>query len=361
MSDSAQPMVSVIILVFNGKRFLNKCLDSILKTLYSNFEVILVDNASTDKSIELAQKRFRQNNFRIIRNNKNVGFAKGNNIGARIANGKYIVFLNIDTEVDPKWLQELVTVLESDETIGAVQSKLLLFDRKTIDGAGDFINFYGRGWIRGYGEEDKGQYDKISEVFSARGAAMTVKKQVLDEVGYFDSDFFILYEDIDLSWRIRLGGYKIMFIPKSIVYHFGSGVRKTFQRPAESYYLNIRNGLVTLIKNYALRNLLIGGTVNILSELTQFLMSLPFPSKRRYNLSRLSALLWILLNFRSLWKKRLHAQYYVRKISDDQIKKLMIKCNSPFLGIIWNLFYKDVIDYNRFLNENILSNNRWIS
>ncbi len=150
---STQPMVSIVILNFNGKKFLNQCLDSVLQSDYRNFEVILVDNASTDGSIELVQKNFHQHsNLRIVTNGTNLGFAEGNNIGARAATGKYVVFLNNDTEVDPEWLQELLIVVESDKTVGAAQSKLLLLARaraKTIDSAGDFVNCYGKGWMRG--------------------------------------------------------------------------------------------------------------------------------------------------------------------------------------------------------------------
>jgi hypothetical protein len=357
-----EPIVSVVVLNFNGKKFLGRCLDSVLKSDYPNFEVIFVDNASTDGSVEFVRSNFGQNsNLRIMRNDRNFGFAEGNNIGVRAAKGNYVVFLNNDTEVDHMWLKELVTVMESDKKIGAAQSKLLLFDRKTIDSTGDFINFYGRGWMRGHGEQDRGQYNKVDEIFSARGAAMIVKKQILEEVDYFDPAFFMVCEDVDLSWRIRLCGYKVMFVPKSIVYHFGSGTRKVFQRTAQSYYYNIRNGLFMLIKNYDLKNLFSSVLIYIMVDLTLFLISVPFPSKKEYNLSRAKALLCVLLNFPCVWKERLRVQYCVRKISDDQIKKLMIKGNSPFLAITWNLFYKNSVDYNHFINEQVYLKNKWVS
>jgi GT2 family glycosyltransferase len=171
-------MISIVILNFNGKKFLDECLSSVLKSNYPDFEVIFVDNASTDGSVEFVQSNFRgYSNLRIIRNNRNLGFAEGNNVGAKVAKGEYVVFLNVDTKVDPNWLKELVTAMESDESIGAAQSKLLQFDGRTIDSAGDFINFYGFGWMRGHGEIDRGQFNKIDEIFSARGAAMIVRKK----------------------------------------------------------------------------------------------------------------------------------------------------------------------------------------
>jgi len=235
--DSMRPLVSIIVLNYNGMKFLPGCLSTLLNTSYPNFEIIVVDNSSKDGSVDLIKRSFGSSpRLTVQQNERNFGFAEGNNIGARLANGKYIVFLNVDTQTDSEWLTKLVEVMESDESIGAAQNKLLLFDHSTIDSTGDFINFYGRGWMRGYGEQDKGRYNKADEVFSARGAAMIVKKQVLEEVGYFDPAFFMVCEDIDLSWRIRLRGCKVMFVPKSIVYHFGSGTRKEFQRPAQSYY-----------------------------------------------------------------------------------------------------------------------------
>jgi GT2 family glycosyltransferase len=355
-------MISIVILNFNGKKFLDECLSLVLRSNYPNFEVIFVDNASTDGSVEFIQSNFREHsNLRIIRNNRNLGFAEGNNVGAKVAKGKYVVFLNVDTKVDPNWLKELVTVMESDKSIGATQSKILLFDGRTIDSAGDFINFYGFGCLRGHGEIDRGQFNRMDEIFSARGAAMAVRKKVLEEVGYFDPAFFMTCEDLDLSWRIRLCGYKIMFVPTSTVYHFGSGVRKNFQTSAQSYYYNTRNVVVMLIKNYGLKNLLLSLTGYLTIEIILFLISIPFPSKKAYNLSRLKAILWSILNFRSIWRERLRVQHYIRKISDDQIKKLMIKGNPPFLTIVWNTFYKNFIDHNHFINQKIYSKNKWLS
>lgn len=352
-------MVSIIILNFNGRRFLTQCLDSVLKSDYPSFDVILVDNASIDESIELVQRNFGQySNLKIILNNRNLGFAEGNNVGARVAKGKYFVFLNNDTEVESKWLSELVTAMESDGAIGVAQSKLLLFNSERFDSAGDFISFSGRRWMRGHGDKDEGQYDRVSEIFSARGAAMAIRRQVLDDVGCFDSDFFMICEDMDLCWRIRLNGYKVVFVPKSVVYHFSSGTRAKTQGSRESCYYNVRNGIIMLIKNYDSENLFRNIIVNVLSELALFLMSLPFPSKRSYNLSRLRALIWVLLNFKHIWEKRLNVQCRVRKVSDSLIKKAMIRGNSPFLSVIWELLYKNRVDYNRFLNKQIFLKNR---
>jgi hypothetical protein len=354
------PLISVVILNFNGKKFLEKCLISVFNSDYSNFEVILVDNYSDDESIEIAEKSFsKYSNFKIIRNYKNLGFAEGNNVGARVAKGKYVIFLNNDTEVDSEWLKELVIVMESNDTIGAAQSKLLLFDRKTIDSTGDFINSIGQGWMRGKDEEDQGQYDKVDEIFSARGAGMIVKNQILQKIGYFDSDFFMVCEDVDLCWRIRLNGYKIVFIYKSVIYHFGSGTRKQIERSFQSQYYNSKNNLIMLIKNYDLRDVIIYVPQYIIFQLIFFLFSIPFPAKWEYNLSRIKAIIECIVNFKSIWKKRINVQYKIRTVPDKQIKKYMIRLNVLLL-IVWNLFYKNSLDYNHFINKLVLINNKWI-
>lgn len=354
-------LISIIIINFNGKRFLENCLRSVLTSNYTNFEVIIVDNASTDGSIELIQEKFQYNNLKIVKTGLNLGFAEGNNLGAKMAKGKYVVFLNNDTEVDKNWLKELVKVMESDKSIGAAQSKLLLFDRKTIDSAGDFINSYGYGWMRGVGEEDIGQYNETDEIFSARGAGMIVKKNILKSVDYFDSDFFMVCEDIDLCWRIRLKGYKIIFVPASIIYHFGSGTRKIFQMTSQSYYYNVRNILITLIKNTAISTMFTSVIKRTIIEVIQFLFSLPYSSKRGYNLCRLQALLWNLLNFRFVYLKRIRTQLLKNKVTPAKTTDLMIKGNSPFLSIVWRLFYNGKVDHNYFINNVIMSKNRWLS
>jgi GT2 family glycosyltransferase len=257
MENDKGPLVSIIILNYNGMKFADKCLTSVLNTRYHNFEVIFVDNASTDGSLEYAKKRFGKNRrLRFVVNKKNYGFAKGNNIGLRHAKGEYVVFLNIDTEVDPNWLTELVKVMDSDPTVGAAQSKLLTMDdQKRIDACGLTLTPYGFFAERGSGEVDRGQYDSAVEIFAAKGAAMAVKREVLEKVGPFDEDYFIFAEEVDLCWRIWLAGYRVVLVPKSIVFHFGAGIVKMIW-PQKSPPYWYRNTLVTFLKNASTKNLL---------------------------------------------------------------------------------------------------------
>ena len=249
------PLVSVILLNHNGKNFLNECLESVLNSNYHNFEVLLIDNASTDDSIKIAKEKFGKSPYlRILRNFDNLGFAAGNNVGVKYGQGEYVVFLNNDTIVEPHWLVELVSVMETDAKIGAAQSKLLsLADKRFIDSAGDFIDYYGFPIRRGsWGEEDKGQYDLIEEIFSARGAAAIVRSKILTEIGAFDADFYLNYEDIDLCWRIRLNGYKIVFVPKSRVYHMGGA---SVTSSTLSIFYTEKNRISALLKNMSCKYL----------------------------------------------------------------------------------------------------------
>jgi hypothetical protein len=327
-----KPRVSVIVLNWNGKHFLEKCLDSLLNQDYTNFEVLLVDNGSTDGSVEFVKEKFGKNtNLKVIALKKNYGFSKGNNIGIKYAQGDYVIILNNDTVVKPNWLIELVSVMESDAKIGAAQSRLLsLADKRTIDSAGDFVDYYGLSIRRGsWGEEDKGQYDRIEEIFSARGAALIVRSKILVEIGAFDADFFLSYEDMDLYWRIRLNGYKIVFVPKSRVYHIGGA---TTISSSVNVFHNEKNRLSTLLKNMPRKYLVKYNPLTF--TLGEMIGDLMF--KRPSLLyARIKAILWVLKNFKRIWCKRLLIQRYITKIDHEMVNEYMLKTNLKLLVLLF--------------------------
>jgi len=192
------PLVSVVILNYNGELFLKRCVNSVLNSRYPNLEVIFVDNASTDGSVKLTRNFFdHDERLQIVESNVNGGCAMGYNLGAVKANGKYVVFLHNDTKVSPDWLKELVNVMESNSTVGVAQSKLLIMDSNKIFSAGGHFDHFGLCYKRGFGEEDQGRYDKLDEVFFAQSPTMAVRSSALKEVGYFDPLFFY-HEDVDL-------------------------------------------------------------------------------------------------------------------------------------------------------------------
>jgi len=319
------PLVSVIIVNFNGLRFLNSCLKSVLSTDYANFEVIFIDNASTDGSVEFVKERFgRTFNLTIISNEKNLGFAEGNNVGIKIARGNYIVFLNNDTEVTQSWLRELVKVMENDYKIGIGQSKLLfLVNRKCFDSAGEFIDRYGVEMSRGgdWKEEDKGQYDLVEEIFYAKGAAMIIRRNVLDEIGLFDPLLFLTQTDADLCWRARLGGYKVVYVPKSVVYHVGEASSPALKK----VFYTSKNQLLILIKNYNLCNLMKFFPFAVVIVFSTILAELLIRLRPDLAFERFKGILWSLIKFKFIWKQRVNVQYRVRKVPDSCVTKHMVK------------------------------------
>jgi len=244
--------IAIVILNWNGKGFLEKFLPSVVK--YSqNADVIVADNFSTDDSIDFLTKSYPQ--IRIIALKENYGFAKGYNEALKEVNAAYFVLLNSDVEVTENWLPPCIELLESDAFIGACQPKIKAYYNKDYfeyaGAAGGFIDKYGypfcRGRIFDTLEKDTNQYDNETEVFWASGACLFVKSSVFNQLGGFDATFFAHMEEIDLCWRMKHLGYKVMFTHQSTVYHVGGGtLNKT--NPTKTF-LNFRNSLLMLYKN----------------------------------------------------------------------------------------------------------------
>ena len=241
------PLVSVIIVNYNGRTFLDKCFSSLLLQSYPDMEIIFVDNGSKDGSIEYIRKEFPS--VEIIANNENFGFAKGNNIGIRIAKGELIATLNTDTEVTPHWLEELVNAMVSDENVGMCASKMLFMkDPELINSTGIVISRSGTCWDRGIFERDVGQYESMEEVLGPCAGAALYRMSMLQEIGLFDEDFVAYFEDTDLALRGRLAGWKCLYVPKAVVYHAFGGTAG-FETDYTIYHGN-RNMLWNAIKNF---------------------------------------------------------------------------------------------------------------
>lgn len=332
-------LASIVVLNYNGEKFIEPCLSSVFKSNYPNFEVILVDNGSTDNSIKIAREKFGKDpRLRIILNHKNLGFAEGNNVGIGVSKGDYIVLLSNDTKVHPNWLKELIGVIESNEKIGAAQPKLLLMHKPNyINSIGVYIDFFSNPFRRNFpGEKDRRQYENIIEVFMGAAIALALRRDVLEEVGVFDEDFFIYAEDLDLCWRIWLAGYKVVYVPKAVVYHKGAATIKSKSMarakerpPFEFHYY--KNHLMCLLKNYELKNLIKTFPGYIFGHLALILFG-SFKRKQSYLLKDFfKAIFWIILNFKSIWRKRLEVQQKIRKKSDDYLLGKVIKNTSQLI------------------------------
>ena len=253
MSKKNPSSISIIIVNWNGQPLLAQCLPSVVASDYHNLEIIVADNASTDTSVQWIKDTFPE--VKIVQHPENWAYSKGNNQAIPHASGKYVLLLNNDVEVTKNWLQPLVEILDNDATVAAVQPKLLQYTNRQLfeyaGGAGGFIDKYGYPFTRGRLfftlETDAGQYDDERDVFWATGAAMLMRRSVLEEVGYFDESFFMHMEEIDLCWRIKRAGYRIRVAPSSVVYHIGGASLP--QGDSRKTYFNFRNSLIMLYKN----------------------------------------------------------------------------------------------------------------
>ena len=212
---------SVIVLAWNGVEYLEHCLDAVLSQDYADFEVIVVDNGSTDGSADLVAEHYPQ--VLLICNERNLGFAAGNNVGLRAATGDVLVLLNQDTVVQPGWLAALVSAFE-DPTVGVAGCKILDLDGETIQHAGGYLlSPIAEGKHYGFGERDEGQYNQPREVEYLTGAALAVRRAVFEQVGDLDTQFFPgYYEDADLCVRVHQAGFKVLYWPAAVVHHYGS-------------------------------------------------------------------------------------------------------------------------------------------
>lgn len=242
-SRQSTPLISVVILNYNGERFIRDCLDSVLADDYYPKEILLVDNASRDGSLKTARE-YQNRGVTVIENEANFGFPKGCNRGIALARGDVIVLLNIDTIVRPGWLRHLASPLNEDAAIGVVVSKLLFFDGETIQYAGGGLSPNGLTYHDGYGEKDDAQFDRRRDTTYATGASVAIRVDLLDRLGGLDEKFPLYFEDVDFSLRAQQAGYRVVYQPESVVLHYESfGSRKRSWR----YYYNYHRGRIRLI------------------------------------------------------------------------------------------------------------------
>lgn len=240
------PTVSVVIINWNGKEHLARCLASLEAQTYRDFETIVVDNGSTDGSVAFVRERFPA--IRLICNDRNLGFARANNQGIAMARGRYIALLNNDTQTEPQWLEALIHAAETHPEIGAFAPLVLFNDRRdTVDSAGLKVSVLGHGIQNLLGEHVE-RVGGVCEVFGVSATAALFRRELLQDVGLFDEDYFIYYEDVDLAWRARLRGWRSFLVPQAIVYHAHSatvGRGSPFKKR-----LLMRNRLWTVAKDY---------------------------------------------------------------------------------------------------------------
>ncbi len=236
--------VCVIIPNWNGAQHLPICLDSLRQQTHDAFEILVVDNGSTDATFEVLA---RYPEVQVLALGENRGFTGACNAGFRASEAEIQVLLNNDTETHPRWLEEVTAAFAAHPEVGLVASKMLLFDqRDTFHTAGDYVTLDGLAHNRGVWQQDEGQYDHPAYVFSACGGSAAYRATLLTEIGPLDDDFFFSFEDVDLAWRAQLAGWRCLYLPDAIVYH---KLKASGGGTTASFY-DARNRLWTLVKNY---------------------------------------------------------------------------------------------------------------
>ena len=305
-----EPKVSIVIVNYNGKSLLDTLLKSISKLSYKNREVILVDNNSSDGSQKFIKKNYKK--VKLVENKNNLGYS-GINSAIKFCKGKYILFLNNDMELDKNSVSELVKAINPDRDIAMAAPRLVNFYDKRLKSGGTWLSraFY-NGHIQGTGNENAKEIPYL-------GVGL-IRKDFVDLFGYlFDPDYFIYGEDVDLGLRIRLCGKKILFEPKSTMYHMHS---VTMQKQSKSFsaYLMERNLLITFFKNLELKSIVLLLPYVKLMRFIAIIKDI-FTLRPDLACARLKALLWVLFNFNKILKKRNETQKF-RKVDDSYILKI---------------------------------------
>ncbi len=249
----ANAIVAIVILNWNGRKYLEQFLPSVLATTYENKKIVVADNASTDDSVNFLKAHYPS--IELIHNGGNLGFAKGYNTALKEVEADYFILLNSDVQVMPGWVEPIIELMDADRSIGACQPKILSYHHPAqfeyAGACGGWIDKLGYPFARGrvfdYCETDEGQYDEIAPCFWATGASLFVRAAVYKELQGLDEFFFAHQEEIDLCWRMQMRGHKVFVHPQSIVYHVGGGTLP--QGNNLKTFLNFRNNLIMLYKN----------------------------------------------------------------------------------------------------------------
>ncbi len=325
-SASALPLVSVIILNYNGLAFLPRCLETLRRTTYAPLEFIVVDNCSSDGSVSYLREHHPDVKLHISA--KNLGYSGAYNAVIPKASGEILVLLNFDVEVEPEWLNQAVSLLVENPRIAAAQPKLRSLQRRNLfeysGGGGGLIDCYGYPLVRGRVfdtvEEDCGQYDDSVPIHWASGAAFVVRRSDYAAAGGLDDSFFLHMEELDLCWRFWLMGREVVAAPQGIVYHY-AGAALSAERYHKMYY-NHRNGLVMLLKNYGAGSLWRYLPVRWALDWVTVLAS-PFRGEPKRSAAVLAAHLYVLFHLRSIIRKR-RAVQRLRRRKDRDLRHVIL-------------------------------------
>ncbi|MEM2139809.1 glycosyltransferase family 2 protein [Nitrososphaera sp.] len=345
-----KPLVSIVLITYNGKELLARYLPTIVSLSYNNKEIIIVDNASTDGTKEFLEQNFPQ--VQVIRTEKNEGTAEGSNIGARAAKGDLIFWLHNDMHLAPYTLDRMVTKITSSERIGICTCKVKKMTAEgeflnTIDSVGGGLDKYGFPVARGMGEEDKAQYDDIEKTFFAFGGPLMIKTHVFNELGGMDPYTFTLADDIDLCWRCWLLGYDVVVDTGTVIYHRLSATLSSFARENKRY-LSERNTLRMLIKNYSSTSLLRALPVYLALVLAEICF---FIAVRKTHLvwADLRAIGWNLVHLGNTLHERRKVQR-TRRAKDSEMSSFMEQRSFKLAYFKWFMSNRSDPAWQSYLN-----------
>lgn len=336
------PLVSIIIVNWNGKHHLIPCLSSLNKITYKNVEIIIVDNNSTDGS-QAAVKSRSKKNIVLVQNSDNKGFAEANNIGFKYAKGKYVLFLNNDTIVDRDFLEPLVTQLETNRMTAGNQPKILQHpNTKLVDSIGSYFVFSGFLYHIGHNKPDRAKNNTRLPVFTMKGACMLFRKSVLDKVGVFDPDYFAYFEETDLCQRIWLAGYELWYEPDSIIYHKGGQTSRFIATDYITFH-SYKNRILTYLKNCEGTTLWAVMPFHYaLCEVIAFIYLLT--AKPGLFLSVQKALFWPLFNIKSIRSKRRVVQRLRKKTDNGYLPTVTRSVRPDYYFHLYSSSLKGYID-----------------
>jgi len=345
--------ISIIVVVYNGVEYLHNLVDSLSKSIWphDDYEIIFVDNASGDNSLSILDGLEKNFSFELIKNENNLGFAGGNNIGIQKALSNqtdYVVLLNQDTVVEPDWLEELFKTMKVNSNIGAVQSLLLYWDSKdTVNSWGNLIHFLGFGYAGGNLEKVASNRNKIvdREITYASGAAVMLKSEVLKSVELLDSVLESYHEDLDLGLKLRIAGYKTYLSAKSVVYHkynflssLSDGNKSEGGLSGQyKYYLMERNRILIILTYYSLRTILLMFPAWVVMEIGVLL----FASIRGFWREKFKGYMWVIKSWGYVMIKRDEVQAS-KNISDKEMMRDFVsvinfqEINTPLLKYFGN-------------------------
>jgi len=337
------PKVSVIILNYNGKKWLEKCLPTWRKVKFASKEIIVVNNGSTDDSGAFLKKNFPE--VKVVELQPNRGFAGGNNIGVKKAKGKYVLILNNDTTATPDFLSPIIELMEKDNSIGVVQPQLRNMSYPDLlDSVASFYTDTGFLYHYGYMQSvKKSLYNKELLCYSIKGACMLMRKDEYLQLGGFDEDFVCYVEETDLCHRVWLSGKKVVYYPKSYIYHYGGGDMSIMEKGETTVFRAFRNRFVSYIKNLGFIALIKVLPIHFLL-CEGFIIMTFLRGKFKNAVAAQLGTLWWLFHLRSVLKKRHNVQSKIRKVTDKQIMPLIT--HNPPLSYYVHFFTNPDGKYN---------------